>query len=485
MRRVFLLLTAVVTFSVCFNRGVGADLAYGPALDDFPLTLGPGHRLEVLGPLFYDEHKEEERTWALPPLMSYYQDTGTDVSEFDLLYPLLTYDRYGKQFRWQLGQLLSFAGGETQTETNRNRLTIFPFYFQQRSSDPSQNYTAVLPFYGHLEGHLFRDEVWVVAWPLYAKTRKGEVITKNYVVPFFDVRYGPGLSGWQLWPLVGHEHKDVTTHTNMFGDTESIPGHDKVFALWPIYFNEHTGLGTTNMDWQQGVLPLYSFERSPMRDSTTVIWPFFSHVTDREKKYVEWDAPWPFIVHARGEGKNTTRVFPLFSHARSPTLESDFYLWPIYKFDRITSAPLDRRRTRIAFFLFNDTLERSTETGKSKRRTDLWPLFTRQRDLNGSTRLQLLAPLEVWTQGSHKIERDWSPVWSLWRSERNAENGANSQSLLWNLYRRDSGPDKRRVSALFGLFQYRKDPTRTQVRLFYIPFSKHRQAAPAGHADKN
>lgn len=467
-------------------RELKADtLSAGPLFDKFELTLEPGNRFEALGPLFYDEHKETEQTWAIPPLMSYFQDPSTDVKEFDFAYPVLTYDRYGKQYRWQFFQLLSFSGGETQTETNRDRFTLFPIYFQQRSSDPSENYTAVLPFYGHLKKRLFRDEIFMVMFPLYVQTHKGEVVTDNYLVPFFHLRHGPGLKGWQLWPLVGSERKEVTTKTNMFEEVETVPGHTKVFALWPIFFNEHSGLGTTNEDWQQGVLPLYSLERSPRRDSTTVIWPFFSHVTDREKKYVEWDAPWPLIEYARGEGKTTTRFWPLFSRAHSPTIESDFYLWPVYKFDRITSDPLDRRRTRILFFLFSDILERSTETGNSRRRTDLWPLFTRRRDLNGNTRLQVLALLEIWTLGSHKIERDWSPVWSLWRSERNAETGANSQSLLWNFYRRDAAPDRKKVSAVFGLFQYRAEAGGKQVRIFYVPFGKHRRAGASGRHDEN
>jgi len=206
-----------------------------------------------------------------------------------------------------------------------------------------------------------------------------------------------------------------------------------------------------------------------LRDQTTIGWPFFSWIDDREKKYREWEMPWPFIVVARGEGKTTTRFWPLFSRAHSPFLESNFYLWPLYKYKRIRSEPLDRERTRILFFLFSDTLSKNTETGASKRRTDFWPFFTRQRDLNGNTRLQILAPLEPYASGSHKIERDYSQVWSIWRAEKNARTGATSQSLLWNLYRRETNPTDKKGSLLFGLFQYQSNAEGKQVRLFYIP----------------
>jgi hypothetical protein len=316
-------------------------------------------------------------------------------------------------------------------------------------------------------------------WPLYCETRRRDVVTDNYLVPFFHLRHGDGLRGWQLWPLYGQEHKDITSKTNSFGDLERVPGHDTVFVLWPIYYNEHTGLGSDNPDWQFGVLPFYAFERSPQRDSTTVLWPFFSHIDDSAKKYREWDAPWPFIEFARGEGKHTDRVWPFYSRSRSPTLENGFVLWPIYKYDQIHSAPLERRRDRILFYLYNDIREKSTETGLEKHRRNLWPLFDWQRRLNGSTRLQILAPLEVFTLGSHKIERDWSPVWSVWRSEHNATTGARSQSLLWNLYRHETAPEHKRTSALFGLFDYQVEGKNRRWRIAYIPFGSTMHPATA------
>jgi hypothetical protein len=453
-------------------------LSAGPAYQQFYLTLIPGQRTEAVSPFFYKEEAETRRTWAVPPLISYTTDEAAGMKELDLLYPLLTYDRYGDQYRWQLIQLFSFSGGPSSTETARDRITFFPIYFQQRSSDPSRNYTAVFPFYGHLKHRLFRDEIYFIMFPIFGETTKRGVVTDNYLFPVFHLRHGPGLTGWQFWPLVGHEYKQITSATNGFGDISVVPGHESLFVLWPIFFNDHTGLGTTNSVWQQGALPLYSFERSPLRDSTTVIWPFFSHIDDREKKYREWDAPWPLVEWARGEGKTTTRIWPFFSQAHTATLQDDFYLWPIYKYNRARLDPLDRTRVRIAFFLYSDTVDRNTETKTFARRTYLWPLFTRHRDFTGTTRLQVLAPLEPFVQGSHKIGRDYSPLWSVWRDEASPRRGTTSQSLLWNLYRRESAPASKKISLFFGLFQYHSGPDGAMTRLFYIPLGKH--DAPAG-----
>jgi hypothetical protein len=441
----------------------------GLLFDQFPLTLDIGQRTEAVGPLFYRQQKDTELTFAVPPLFSHVSDAVTDSEEFDFAYPLLTYDRFGKEYRWQFFQLLSLSGGQNQNEIPKTRFTLFPFYFQQRSPDSNQNYTAMIPVYGHLKNRLFRDEIFLVAFPLYVQSRKRDVVTDNYLYPIFHLRHGDSLSGWQFWPLVGSEHKGITTRTNGFGGTETIGGHEKFFALWPFYFNQTAGIGTDNTEKSLGVLPIFSTLRSPKRDSTAVLWPFFNVVDDRERKYHEWQTPWPLIVFARGEGKTTSRVWPLFSRAHNQALEDDFYLWPLYKYKHLRAGALDRERTRILFFLYSDVTEKNTETQAARRRVDFWPLFTSHRDFNGGSRLQILAPLEPILPNNKSIERNYSPLWSLWRSEKNPATGDTSQSLLWNLYRREAaGPDKK-CSLLFGLFQYQSIAGGKRLNLFFVP----------------
>jgi hypothetical protein len=462
----------VVTLGIPNSTLQAAELHLGPLFDEFDLTLTPGTRKEALGPLFYSEHRDTETIWALPPLFAHAEDTASDYTEYDVLYPLLTYDRFGEQYRWQLFQLLSWAGGPTQEERERRRFSLFPVYLTQRSSDPAENYTSIFPFYGHLRNRMFRDEIYYVMFPFYGQSRKKDVVTDNYVYPFYHVRHGNGLFGKQFWPFAGHEHKEITTETNGFGDVRIIPGHDRRFIMGPFYFNETNGIGTDNPEWQRGSLPAFALLRSPKRDSTTVIWPFFSVIDDREKKYHERQTLWPLIIRARGPGKTADRVLPFFSKAYSPELESDSYMWPVYKRNRIHSDPLDRERIRILLFLYSDTVQKNTETKQSQRRTDLWPLFARRRDYNGDTRLQVLAPLEIFMPNVKSIDRDYSQLWSVWRVEKSPDRGAASQSLFWNLYRRETWPDRKKCSLLFGLFQYESDSESKRLRVFYVPLKK-------------
>jgi hypothetical protein len=447
----------------------------GPLFDQTPLAREKGYRTEILGPLFYNQKRDTEKTWAFPPFFSHDADPGVESREENFLYPVLSYDRYGKEYRWQFFQLFSFGGGDTQDELPKKQFTIFPIYFQQRSPLTNLNYTAVFPFYGHLKNRLFRDEIFFVMFPIFGESRKKDVVTDNYLYPFFHLRHGDGLSGWQLWPVVGAERKDVTTKTNGFGDVETIDGHDNLFVLWPFFLKHTDGIGTDNEQKFWALIPFYDQLRSPKRDSTTVLWPFFTWIDDREKKYHEWQGPYPFVVIARGEGKTATRFFPLFQQAHNDVYQDNFYVWPIYKYKGIHSDPFDSRHTRIFFYLFQNVTEKNTQTGKEKQRVDLWPFFVYHRDFNSDSRLQILALVETAIANNRGIERNWSPLWSVWRSEKSPSRHTSSQSLLWNLYRHDVRQDVRNNSLLFGLFQYHSDAETQQLRLFYISVFKHKQ----------
>src|SRR6267154_724065 len=158
--RPFLFCAACLLMGGLVGRVKAEPWHAGPLFDHFDLTLEPGERNEAAGPFFYSEQKDSQHLWAVPPLFSWTRDPGIDSEEIDFVYPILTYDRYGEQYRWQLFQLLSLTGGPTQTESHRDRFTLFPVFFHQRSSDTNEGYTAFFPFYGHLNHRLFRDDVW-------------------------------------------------------------------------------------------------------------------------------------------------------------------------------------------------------------------------------------------------------------------------------------------------------------------------------------
>ena len=100
----FYVLVRPVIAGDCFHAGL--------IFDQFPLTLDAGHRTEAAGPFFYEQQKDSETTWAMPPLFSHDVNPAIESREDDFLYPILTYERYGTEYRWQLFQLFSCSGGQ-------------------------------------------------------------------------------------------------------------------------------------------------------------------------------------------------------------------------------------------------------------------------------------------------------------------------------------------------------------------------------------
>lgn len=471
----------VVLFSGrVFGDGTNGN-SFGFLFDEFQLTLEAGTRTEALGPLFYCQHETESgaSTVAFPPLYSHYRDPSVESHEDDFLYPVFTSLEYGKERRWQFFQLVSSGGGQLQNGTQQSRFTLFPLYFQQRSTDTNQNYTALFPVYGHLQNRFWRDKIFFVLFPIYGRTqKKGDIVTDNILFPIGSARSGTGLHGWGVWPLAGHEHKIVTLQTNGFGDVSTNGGHDHSYVFWPLWLRQDNATGTTNAETFRASIPLFVCSRSTNVDMTSVVWPFFTWIDNREKKYREWQVPWPLFIFARGAGKTTDRIFPLYQKSYNDSLESDFWLWPVWTFRRTHTELLDFRRTRVVFYLYVDIDEKNLKTGQAKKRLDMWPFFTWHKDFNGNERLQVIAPLEPILPDNDRIARNWSPLWSLWRAEHNPRAGASSHSFLWNLYRDETAPAHKKVSLLFGLFQYQSDGETRRTKLFYLTVAKS-AAAPA------
>lgn len=450
-----------------------AAIEAGLVWHDFPLTLQPGTGSEGLGPIWGHESGDGAQAWRLSPLISHYEDAATERSEYEVLYPVFTYDRFGTEYAARFLQFLQFNGSTTVDDEKKSRATLFPIFFRQKSTQATNDYFAVLPFYGHLKNRLFRDEVTFILAPLWLSSKKRSVQTDNFLFPIFHHRHGGGVTGWQAWPLIGSERKEITYRTNNLEELEIVPGHSRKFFALPFFAHERTGIGTANTITNHFFVPLYLQTRSPAMDYTSVL--FFGHRTNRTEGFSEWSTPWPFIGWANGPGKTARRVWPLYGKASNTNQTSNFALWPIYTHRSLKGPGFQRDRTRWLYFGYSDIHLTQTDRPEEFRRRDLWPLFTYRKNLEGQQRLQCLAPLEPLLPGNKSIERLYSPLWSIYRSESDPKTGRASQSVLWNLWRREVSAEKRRTSVLFGLVRTEKSDAGRKWRFFWRPM-----AAPRG-----
>jgi hypothetical protein len=434
------------------QEGLGPFVASQRALDGSSEDF-------ALRPFF---HRQDERR----PL---------DRTEWELLYPLMTYSRTGQDWEFQFLQLINFRH-EGLPHEREQRADFFPFYLSG-TTETGQRYQGVLPVYGRVYDRLGQDEADWVMFPLYAHFVKQGVETQYFPWPLLSRTRGEKRSGFRVIPFYGEDRQEGVSEMR--------------FVLWPLFIQQRTGLNSDNPEETLSVLPFYIRQHSQTRDSTTVLWPFFNYTRDRERQYEQWDAPWPLVQIARGEGRTTNRFLPFFSVERR-VLRHEFLLKEMVSTNLIVLFPLYSQsvdevatgrtvRDRVLWWLYSDT----RETGQDgvTRRIDSWPLFHYERDREGAVSFWTLALLEPFMPGNEKVEQSYSPLWSIYTYRRNAA-GDSAWSFLWNLLRQEDtrqgvtveilGPiltyreagENAHLSLLGGLFQYEVRHGVRFVRLF-------------------
>ncbi len=448
--------------------------------DQFSVQFTPNREYQPYGPLFSKEYEYQSgnthtRT-TFPPLFSYENYPELEVSEFDVLYPIFGIDHFGFEKRTQFCQIFNWISAANDEDKLTRRYTIYPLLFIQRSEEPDNDYFAVMPFYGNLTNRMWRHEVHFIMAPFYVKTRLRDVVTKNYLYPFVHTRTGDQLMGWQVWPFVSSETRIAHTKEDIWGDPVFVPGHRKQFILWPIALRYDKDIGTDNPKEFRAILPFYAQMESPQRDNYIVMGLLYNQVDDRAQRYREWDAPYPLIAFARGEGKTTNRIFPFYSESFNEKMHNDFLLWPLWKTTASEYKDIKRRRERVLFYLYSDVQEHYASTQQDYHRTDVWPLISAKENTDGTYKVDMLSPFEPFFHNNKSIERNWTPSASIWSLEENIKNEELKEAFFWNLYRHEENKKTKRWSFFFGMFEKVRDAELgTYWRIFYAP-DKRRQA---------
>lgn len=427
--------------------------------------------LSLLGPFLSFERKGSEREYALRPLYFRAADPEEEISFSELLYPVGSRKDGPEHTSFQGVRLLSYDADEREGGKEKEFM-LFPFLFSGTSPD-GEDYFAFFPIGGKLVDKFWRDEIRFALFPIYGRTeRKGTVVT-NILWPVFAKVEGEREKGIKLWPLYGASRKEGV--------------YEKRFFLWPVFFREDLGLDTDNPRHRRAAFPLYLEEESPRLSSRTWLWPFFSHVENREKDYEEWNFPWPLLRRTTGSYREGVRALPLYADEKVGATRKRWFLWPVYKIEEIRTETMDRRRDRVLFFLYSDLKEAKGEVEKSHlRRIALWPLFTYERE-GAVSRFHTLSLLEPFFPDRGGVERNWSPLYRLYQRKWD-EQGNEVSSLLWNLYwkerrgddvameffplfffRREGG-EGTELSLLKGALRYRGGEKGRKVHLLFLPW---------------
>lgn len=432
---------------------------YWPFYDERYDPVDRAYTRGGLGPLLFASRAADGETEqaAFRPFYHRTRTSRLDREEVEGLYPLLQYTRTEQDWEFQFLYLLNLREEGSLPTEREARTDLFPFYLSGRT-EAGREYRWFFPFGGTVYDRLGRDEIEILLFPLYLRSRGQGVERRFFPWPILgDVR-GEGWEGFKLNPLFGYE-----TQAGVL---------ERRYLLWPLFMSERKGLDTDSPEESRVVFPFWMSLRSPARETTTVLWPLFTYTQDRERRFEEWQFPWPLFVVSRGEGRQVNRFLPFFTWERSTLRESMLLremtstnlavLYPLYVRTTDETATSRLVRDRVLWWFYSDA--RQTGADGEMRRVDIWPLARYLRDREGRVHFQALAPLEPLMPGNELLERNYSPLWALYTYRRSPE-GAAVHSLLWNLVRHEETPEGWGLELLGPLLAYREHGAGSRLTL--------------------
>ena len=436
----------------------GAGLA--PLLSVETPSPGAGTSIEAAGPLFFYDHRPPQLQWGVRPLFSSARNEVLSTHEFDLLFPLLTLRSRPEGTDFQLVQLIRWSSTRMPSGSSTDWM-VFPLLAYQGAQPNRPSGFALFPLYGSLHQFLGQTHLQFALFPLWLSLERNQIIRHHLVWPFFGwataaSETAPRVHGWRFWPFYGELIQEGVM--------------EERFVLWPIYSHLRSGLNSTVPLEELNVLPFYTSRRSRDEQSTTWLWPLFSHIVKPATHYSEWDLPWPVVRFGSGDDKSIRHVFPFYrnewrmktvslisktEHVRST---SRLFLWPLYHAISDNGPDWYHERTEILLLLYSDVRTKQPNAPEG-RRIALWPLFTYNKTPDGVVTFQTLAPIEPFLS-TEPITRNYSPLWSL------------------ATYRRS--PVGSEFSLLWGVIQWRTTQESRQLRLFrLLPVWSQKSAAPS------
>ncbi|HEY1848434.1 MAG TPA: hypothetical protein VGG37_04475 [Opitutaceae bacterium] len=358
----------------------------------------------------------------------YAKITGGGSVRYDFLYPLFFYRQYPDAYKWSVFELINGAGYDekvTRAGGPKDRhFDVWPFYFSHESDTREDTYHALFPVAGQIKYRLgFTRASWVL-FPLFAQTEKRHTISTYTPWPIIRTARGES-NGFDLWPL--------------FGSTSGPGPARRFFALWPLIWNnvlepKPNAPEGSPPGREFGFLPFYTRETGPGYLNENYVWPFFGH-TERTlpARYSEQRYLWPFLVQGRGDGRYVNRWGPFFTHSNVKGEDSKWVLWPLWHQKRWVDGDTDQQKTQFFYFLYWSLYETSDSrpSAPPAYKRHVWPVASIWDNGAGSRQVQVPSPLEVFFPDNRDIRASWTPLFSLYRYDREP-TGEVRQSLLWN-----------------------------------------------------
>ncbi len=467
-------LIACVCFSGCVSvspvhRDAGPLYAVDRDLQGIPRERG-------LGPLLERQQSDDGQTFAaVRPFWSRTHDPESDRTVTDILWPIAMFKTRQGELDWRVFPAYGHDY-DMGDPVSRYRWSVFPVLFGGRDRD-GQRYFSVFPLGGTLNEFLGRDRIVFVLFPLYTFSTINELRTHSVLWPVYSRTTGSDVHRFRVWPFYGVSIKEDRWR--------------KRFVMWPLW----TSVQYHEPDQQGGgfvLFPIYGRVDVNGRHSRMVIPPLFKVEWTDDGAHRALSAPWPFIQYRKGD-TDQLYLWPLYGKRSSGFNRQGFAVWPVVSWRVHERKQTSARQFRMLPVFYYESIRKQQTAGEEgllaakdepvrSRYVKVWPLVSYRREQDHS----LLRMLALWPlKHTPAIERNWAPLWSLYRRERAGEERLTE--ALWGLVRHRSGDvdrtlsvfpvlqvksdahqETRSWSVLYGLAGYRREGDRKTARLLYF-----------------
>jgi len=421
--------------------------------------------IHAIGPFYTYKEDSEKEEEGFSPLFYKIQEKETGDKAVDFLYPLGKYRR--REGRKDIRLTPIFSSKKRKDE----KFMLFPFY--RGTTKKGESYGGVFPLYGTAKDRFGVKEGRFFLWPLYSSSVKDDAKTTNLLWPVFSFAKGENRSKFQFWPLYGHNEKKGY--------------YDKKFVLWPLFFSEKTALNTENPTAHKMFFPLYSHVESPQVSSTTYLWPFFTHTSNRAKGY-DTKSFFPIFSKTVSTTEDSDRkafhIFPLFGYRENKNIKKKFFLVPLYWSQEYQDQETGyREKSNRCLFINKYKTKEWTKQGKSAREVHFWPVYNYRRQRDDTTQLYFpyLFPLRdsgyeknfpfliLYRYTKDEAGSSWDLLWKLINGEK-SDNASRFEIAYLLDYEKKNAGDNVGFQLLKGLFTYKRDLDKKKIYLFYLPW---------------
>ena len=464
LRRIlFILVFVCIGSAPAFSKKTSYDL--GPVFGKYEDVHGEIHT-KAVGPFFETVASTQGMSFvAFRPFYSKLKDPVNDRKVLEVLWPLTVSREIKDESLWRVLIFFGF-NHDTEKTKHRNRLWLFPFYFQGVDKE-GVKYKALFPIGGSIHEFLGRDEISFALFPIRSKSKLNDLKTSNWLWPLISETKGTNIYRARAFPF--------------YGVSELKGKYKKKFVLWPIWNSvEYKYPGSSGKGYI--LFPLWG--RVNLEDQKTlwVIPPLF-RFTKGDKLNVTY-CPWPFFQKTSGR-VNKLYIWPLWGHKERGGMKQTFVLWPFFWNENFDQHDELRHRFMFVPFVFTETVTDKTPQRKVlKKYRKVWPLFS-YRKVGDERRFRTL---ELWPfPETPPVERNWAPFWTIYCKTKNGKD--TDTELLWGLYRshhREKGvtsrslfpiyhgeykkgkKGKRSWSILGGLVGYERKDSHKRLKLLYL-----------------